>query len=283
MTKKSVIWLSVILSLIVLIGVLFGTVFCLRTQSVKVVENNAILYSEEEIINAAKLKNGQSIFLIDKETATKNIENKYPDLKVVQIKTVGLTEIQFIVRARHKMFYADFEDKYILLDEDLKVLEIMTKSEDGEPSNEPLNLIKIVNTDLKITNSTKVCDFVGSELQKNIVYNLYDSMINTFQKTVNVDGEDEKVYFSREDVLEKLNEIEIKEYETFNKLIIKTDYGVTLDVEAPSKDLKNKINICYHTIDAFLTSSEGKETAGTIKIYKDSDGIQKCIYISANE
>ena len=279
MTKKSVIWLSVILGLIVLIGVLFGTVFCLRTQTVKVVENGAILYSKEEIIDAAQLKNGQSIFLIDKETAIKNIENKYANIKVVQIKTVGLTEIQFVVRARHKMFYVDFEDKYIMLDEDLKVLEIISKAEEGEPSNEPTGLIKIVNTDLNITNSINVCDFVGSQLQQNIVYNLYNSMINTFQKTIIVDGEDEKVYFSREDVLATLNEIEIKEYETFNKLIIKTEYGVTLDVEAPSTDLKDKINICYYTIEAFITAGEGKETKGTIKIYKDSNGIQKCIYL----
>ena len=116
MRKGSVIALSIIALLLVTAGVLFGAVFCLRSQSVKVVGDSPITISKEDIISTAGLKKGQSIFLIDKEKALNNIEAKFPYVKVIQIKTTSLTEIEFVVRARHKMFYAEDDTKYYIMD-----------------------------------------------------------------------------------------------------------------------------------------------------------------------
>lgn len=280
MTKKSLISLSIFVVLIVLIGVLFGTVFCLRTQNVTFLGETPVEISREEIITTANLKNGQSIFMLDKDSAIHNIESTYPKVKVVQIQTVGLTEINIKVRARHEMYYTEFASNYYILDEDLKILSIVEKvlDEDEQPTNEPTSLIHIEEDVLNINSSTKKCDFVGSSYQKQVVYGLYTAMTTTVTKMV---GEDE-VYYDRNDIKNALKSVEFEEYDTFNKIIIKTNYGVELDIENPTQNLQTKINICFSTIEEFIKLANDKEKSGTIKIFYELDNSMKTIYIAEN-
>ena len=278
MTKKSVIWLSILLFVIVLIGVLFGAVFCLRKQKVTVIGASPLEISREDIIKTANLENGQSIFMLDKESAISKLEARYPKLKVIQIKTIGLMEIEIVVRARHEMFYSTYNDNYYVMDEELKVLNIIQA--ETEPSNEPVGLTKIATDNLSINSSTLICDFVGSEHQQNVIYNLYTAMVATVTKTVDgVDGEKE-VYFERADINDMLREVSFESFKTFNKLIIKTKHGVVLDIESPEKNLQNKINKCFSTIEKFIEESNDKEKSGTIKIYYDLQNIEHCIYVA---
>ena len=126
MKKGAVITLSIVALILVLTGVLFGAVFCLRTQKVVVLGETPVTISKEDIVSAAGFKKGESIFLLDKEKAISNIEAKHAEIKVVQIKTTSVTEIEIRIRARHKMFYTTFGENYFILDEDLKVLDIIS-------------------------------------------------------------------------------------------------------------------------------------------------------------
>ena len=285
MTKRSIIGISIFLFLIVTIGVLFGAVFCLRTQNVKIVGDSPILPTKEKIIEIANFKKGKSIFMLDKETATNNIEMAYPYVKVIQIKTTSISSIDIIVRARHEMYYTEFNESYYILDEDLKVLKINSPIEDT-PAEMP-NLVHIEDGALNITTETKICDFVGNEYQTTVAYELYNSMINTVTK-VEGDGEDaKKVYLNRDDVVDMIKYVNFENFQTFNKIIITTKHGVKLDIEAPNKELQNKINICFSTIDFFLNSEKAetkeKATKGTIKIHYDLQGNQKCAYIPEDD
>ena len=275
MKKKGIISLSIIVIVIVLTGVLFGTVFCLRSQNVTVLGDISLQISKEDIIKVANLKNGQSIFMVDKETATNNIESKFAEIKVVQIKTTSINEIKIFVRARHEMFYTEFNDKYYVLDEDLKILRIIEESEDGQPSNEPTNLTHIENEVLDINSSTKICDFVGSDYQKKIAYELCKAVTNN----VKTKQGDQEEYYTRTDMCDILKSINFEEFNTFNKIIITTKYGVKLDIESPTKHMADKINICFSTIRALISEGKDREQSGTIKIYYDLDGTQKNIYI----
>ncbi len=251
-------------------GVLFGAVFCLRNQEVKVIGGTPISVSREEIITAAGLENGQSIFMIDKNVAINNIESKFSHIKVVQIKTIDLMTIQFRVRARHAMFYAHENDKFYVLDEELKVLDIL------EPTaSEPTHLTKIKSGDLNIDSATMKCDFVGSQTQRDATYNLFVAMNTVVTK---MEGEEE-VYLTRQDICEMLVEIDFENCETYDKIIITTKHGVKLDIENPSSNLQNKINLCFSTIEQFITDENNKEKSGTIKIYYDEAGIMKAVYI----
>lgn len=283
MTKKSIIWLSIIIFVLVLTGVLFGFVFCLRNQTVKILGDSPILPTKEKILETASLKNGSSIFMLDKEKATNNIETTYPYVKVVQIKTTNLTSVEIVVRARHQMYYAEFNDNFYILDEELKVLTI-NLPEESIPAVEPINLIKIEKDVLNITINTKAGDFVGSAYQTQVAYDLYNAMINTVTKVENEgSAEENEVYFTRDDVKDMLRLVEFEEYNTFSKIIITTKHGVKLDIEKPTNELTKKINICFSTIESFLSSEEQetkeKAESGTIKIYYDLNGEQKIIYI----
>ena len=171
MSKKSIITLSIIGFIIALIGILFGAVFRLLSQKVTVPKLQIVEVSKKDIISAAGLKNGQSIFMIDKQKAIDNVEKKFPNIKVIEINTTSLTEINIRVRTRYEMFYAEFENKYFIMDEDLKVLNILEKNLESGTSNEPKHLINI-ESDLNIDEKTKICDFVGSKQQKKILYQL---------------------------------------------------------------------------------------------------------------
>lgn len=271
MTKRKIIGLSISLVLIALIIVMFSVVFCLRKQTVTIDGNNPISISKKEIISTADLKNGKSIFMLDKVQATQNIETKYPYVKVVQIKTTSLTEINIKVRARYDMFYVDVDGIYYVLDEDLKVLRI-------EKTEEPTNLVKI-SDNLKIDEKTKEGCFVGSKLQKKSILNLYKAMVTVVTKT---EGETE-TYLNREDVSLFIKDIKFENYNTFNKMIITTSYGVKLDIENPTKDLQNKINISFSTIKTFLSNPEPtvqeQAESGIIKLYYDLSNKLHCVYL----
>ena len=283
MSKKAVISLSIIVFLIALIGILFGAVFCLRSQTVTVVGETPIEISKEEIITTAGLENGKSIFMLNKEEAINKIEATYPYVKVIQIKTTSLTKIDIIIRSRHDMCYAKNGNNYYVMDEELKILKIIPAISEGEESNEPTELIHIHGENINLNSSTMVCDFVGSSEQKQTMYDLYNAMINVVTKTEGEKGDNKEVYFSRKDVCETLKEIEFKEYETFSKIIITTKHGVKLDIENPNEDLQNKINICFSTIKSLIEEGKDREKSGTIKIYYDLQNNQKFVYIEEGE
>ena len=270
MSKKSIIISSIVVVMIILTSILFGAVFCLRKQTVKIVDNSTFDFESAEIISTANLKHGKSIFMLDKNKAIKRIESKFSHIKVIQIKTTSLTSIQICVRARHEMYYAQAHEKFYVFDEELKVLEIIEEVE-----NEPIHLTKITTEDLKIKTTTKVCDFVGTQEQKSITDGLFTAMITCVTKNY---GENEE-FLSREDICNINQEVEFQEFESFNKIIITTKYGVKLDIENPANNIQNKINICFSTIKHFILQENNKEKSGTIKIYSNLNNELVSVYI----
>ncbi len=267
MTKKGFVTLIISSIVIALVIVLFSAVFCLRTQNVTYLDNK-IPVSKQDIISAANLKRGQSIFGIDKDEATNRIEQEYPEVKVVHIKTTSLTTINIIVRHREEMFYIEFDDSFYVVDEDLKVLKIV--------NTEPLDLVKIENDTIKISEKTKVCDFVGSKFQRQAIYNLYNAVINNIKANDTLEE-----CYSREDIKETFTNIKLESKDSYNKIIVTTQYGVKFDIENPLKGLTNKINICLSTMRQLVEDeTDNRENSGTIKIYYDTiNKTQKCIYI----
>lgn len=266
MTKKKLIGFLIMLVLITFIVILFSFVFCVREQEVSIAHGNTITIGKSEILSAANIKEGSPIFMIDKEKATQNIENKFPYIKVIQIKTTGLRKINIIVRTRVKLYYTQYNNDYYMFDEDMKLLEIS--------HDRPINLIQIEEGLLNITDETKECDFVGTAKQKDVLLNLYKAMTTTVSK-----GEGEnKTYLNREDICNVLKNVSFEEYETFDKIIITTTYGVKLDIETPVKDLDYKINICFSTINGFIENANNYEKSGTIKLFYNLNDELECKY-----
>lgn len=245
-----------------LTAVLFGAVFRVKKQSV-IALGEDVEYCQNlqnEILKSANIKNGKSIFMIDKEKSIENIEKTHPYIKVVQIKTTSLTSIEIKVRKRFEMYYSEVNGKFFVLDEDLKILRI------SEIKPEVTNL----NANLNITNNTKVGDFVGSNFYKQVAYNLFVALYtNAGMERVKINSFINSVSFDEGYCLT----------EQYNRLILETSSGVEMDICKPTTDLNQKINICFSAYNHQDFTAEQK-SSGVIKIYLDENGNQKVGYFN---
>ena len=73
---------------------------------------NDVDITEQDVIKTANIKSGEPVLMLNKEEAISNIENKYPKLKVVQIKTINLNEIEIVVRERFSLYYISANESY---------------------------------------------------------------------------------------------------------------------------------------------------------------------------
>lgn len=268
MTKTKIISLSIITIIVATITILFAAVFRLRKLNVVIVGETPITVSREEIISAAGFKKNEAILMLNKEKAITNIEQKYANIKVIQIETTSVNSINIKVRARHEIYYTKLAENFYIMDEELKVLRIV------ERESEPIDLIYIKENTLKLDSSTLVCDFVGSKLQEKVYNDLFEAMYTTVTKTEN----EERLFLTRQEICNMIEMVKMENYDTTNKLIIKTKYGVVLDIEKPNKDLQYKINICFSAVNQYIKEGNNKYTSGTIKLFYGLDNQLQFVY-----
>ncbi len=281
MTKKAkIITISIVLSILALILILFGAVFCLYKQDVVFIgdRTSTIDITNEEIIESAGLKKGRPIFSLDKETAINNIERTYPYLKVIQINTVSAIRIEISVRERYEMYYtySDSTKKYYVLDEELKVLRISNIEPIGITKLESSILGEDMLDILGITSNTIVSDFLSTENYRGITYELFVSMYNT----VMIDDAGTDRYVDREDIKSLITKLQFaKGYtleETYDRVILNLSNGFIVDIGKPQENFQDKVNICFSALDTLI---ENGETSGTIKYTYLDDGTERINFI----
>jgi len=264
MSKVKIILLSILGVVVLTTATLFFGVFRLRTQTVTARGDiSALNISNEDIIKTGGLKKGKSIFLLNKDKAKEKIEKTYPYLKVIGIKTQSVTKVKYLVRERKETFFTMSDNKYYIMDEDLKVLRIVETAP---------NLTEIEAGILKITNKTVVSDFVGDKYYQDTIYDFYVAMITNAKL-----GEK---YFEREDFTKILTisfEDGFTKASSYKRLVMEMDDGTIFDFAIPSKDLKRKVNLCFGAYNE-LTLEEKQDL--TIKFYLDENGKEKigCFY-----
>lgn len=239
MTKKSIIFTSILLSILALMIVLFGAVFRLRQIDVEVQTGSNIVISKQDIVTASNLKHGSSIFMVDKQSAIDSIEQTYAEIKVVQIKTVNVMKLKICVRERVEMFYAEYNSAFYCLDEDSKVLR--------QTEIEPTNLIKI-ETDIGINSNTKPRDFLN-KTYAGYTYDLFVAMYTNVMVGAR--------YAERADICDLIKSVSFEtDYALtengnnaveFTNLILTTRAGLVMQIASPETNLGKKINICFTT------------------------------------
>ena len=281
MTKKRIIIISIIVFVVALILILFCAVFCVRRQDVTFLgerTENTLNITDENILQSAGIKNGSSIFSLDRDGVVQNIETSFPYLKVIQVNLVSAIRVEITVRERVAMYYTDFNGRYYIVDEELKVLNIVDTAPADLSYIYPNVLDDDTNTNiLGVTSNTNVCDFLGSENLQNITNDLYLSMC----RTVMVDVPEGKEYVDRDDIKNIVNSIQFGYDYTikdgrYDRVIISTSYGFTLDIGMPQNDLDYKVNVCFSTIDTLI--SQGRES-GTIIYGFDKEGNTDIKYV----
>ncbi len=272
MSKRKIITFSVIAAVFVLLAVLFGAVFCLRKTTVSFVGDYDLTITSQDIVTTANFKKGDSIFLLDKDTAIDNLESAYPYLKVVQINTVSVIQVQIVVRQRYAMYYAEYGSSYYIFDEDMKVLDI--------DSAQPSGLTLVDSTELGISASTKVCDFLGTEFYQDALYDLFVAVYETVQ----IDGE----YLTRSEVSSLITSVSFdvgayidestSQTVLYNRIILTTSYDVTIDIAGVETDLEYKVNYCFSALNEILTNSAYTTKTGTIKYTYLNNGVVSVVF-----
>ncbi len=266
MTKKRAIIISIIISVLILLFVLLGAIFCVRQQDVVFIGDrsaNTLDITNDQLIESAGIKNGRSIFTIDKDGAIANIEHTYPYIKVIQINTVSPMRIEICVRERVEMFYAEniSRDKYYILDEEMKVLRIDTELPTGLSQIIPHLLgDEAKESILGISGNTVAGDFLSNEHYRDLTYNTFVAIY----KTVMIDGK----YLDRDDIKGLIIDLQFgtgyTEYGSYDRVIMSTNLGFTIDIGKPDADLERKVNTCFSAIGPLV---EAGKSNGSIRVF----------------
>ena len=124
MNKRLIVLIS-FFAFIVLIIVLSSTVFSLRTVQVNFLSTTNYLENEIDIISSANFSYGESIFFIDREVYTNEIEQNNPYIKVVSLEVVFPNRLIIHAVERNEMYAFKLSDNsYAITDDELKVLSI---------------------------------------------------------------------------------------------------------------------------------------------------------------
>ena len=155
--KKSLIWLTSILSVIVVFVILIFTVFTLKSAEVKF-HNNTVLFSAQnaksDIIESAKLDFGHTLFFMNKTSYVNNIEKAFPYLEVVNIESVFPSKLVLHLNEREPVFAVKAESKYFICDASLKILQITENFESTQ--NNPI----LINPLTEVSNNLVAGDFL---------------------------------------------------------------------------------------------------------------------------
>lgn len=329
--KKRVIIISIIcgiIALIALAAIIFSAVFRVKHVTVDWVGERITItadeeqhpITDEEIVASSKIKKGSSTLFLNKDEATKKLEQAYPYLRVLQIRLTGAKTVELRLTARHEMFYYTREgDGYFyILDEELKVLDRVDKTKTARIEN----LVEIkpyvryydnagqeqINPNILQTGEqTHPGDFLGKEYRQ-IFNSLYIAMYRTV--LVNPDGSlwlgkttesDVKELlkntirnFEREDLTKVLNSVEIKYGYTHTgshlRLVLNTVAGVVIDIAKPETGLEGKINNCFSfasMLDGDVGEGEQPNTettssSGRVAFEYDLDGNSSVRYYPAS-
>lgn len=126
--KRSIIIFSVIAALTVVL-ILSSTLFRIRKQNVEF--TSAIEgVSEIDIQNASGIKNGKSVFLINKEKTKQNIEKLVPYAKVENIYITFPNAINYVISNRTDFCFFERDGSYFICDNFLKVLRTSSEKPD---------------------------------------------------------------------------------------------------------------------------------------------------------
>lgn len=275
MNKRKIIITSIVLSVVLLMIISFCTIFRVRKRLVTQIGEESVAILSEEVLSASGLKKGQFTLSLNKDKLAQNIENKLPEVKVVQIRTISPISVEIVVKNRIKTYYTSVEiqgeTKFFVMDEELKILEI------SDTLSQPY--IEISNLSLNINENTKLYSFAGNKSIQLIASSFY---VSAYKTMTDAPTKQE----SRQQILSMVEKIELLDdgitlSERYNRLIITTKsssgYGASFDIAKPEIDLTRKLNMCVSA----LNSGDFDKTSGTFQIKLKADGTEYFGHIDA--
>lgn len=206
MSKKLIITLSVVFSVIAVLLILFWTLFALSSVSVDFKSTTENLnVSSEEIVEAGAFRYGSCVLFEGKQKSIKKIyahasENEnFAYLRVLNIETVFPNKFVVHVVEREELFAVENGENYLICDRDFRVLKIV----DTFVSNQT-NAILLQGIEIKSANIA-VGDFL--EIKQSAMLKFYSIMLKNNRDFGQLIGKYQKMELSS-----YLDELTRKEY-----------------------------------------------------------------------
>lgn len=125
MKKRTQLIILSVLIFICLVVVLSSSIFSFSEVGIdKLTTTINLNITKDDLYTSSKFEYGKSIFSLNKNLAKNNIEKDYPFIKVVNIETVFPNKVIFHVAERQELFSVKYNNKYLILDEEGKVLSV---------------------------------------------------------------------------------------------------------------------------------------------------------------
>ena len=245
--KRLIIILSIFVLLTTII-VLCSTVFTLGTITFSWHTTKMYLseYADSEI--AKDFPMGRSVFLLNKTEIKNTIEAKYPYLQIIKLETKFPNELVVHAAERVNMYAVTLEDnKYAVLDDENKVLDIITQTQydewDTSKSKKP-----IVVT---VSNNGSNTPLKQSDFKVGYVANVkrVTSVLATASSTL------EEIFWDEETNDKKVTNTMIKGW--VKSVNIDIAYRSSLNLVVNDEGMKVKVQNCYNELRGKILIGKG--------------------------
>ncbi len=275
--KKSHLFIIILSMVIITFLLLFSSViFELKYVEVRFINNygqeinladNKIYTTKtklNEVISSTHFDYGKLMFLINKDEYASELERKNPYIKVVSIEAIFPNKLIINAKERQPVFYFELNDKFYLLDEDFKILNIVSNN-----LSNPLICFDFINqneikTDFfSFFNLSSKIYTVGDFVSYNNL--IFSSMLDFYTILDTLLDRDFLLNISNLTLSNKGND-------SIN-LTIKTisPYGIELEISDLTNNFNDKFKKIINAFKTLLNKEKVKTTYGKLLIDKNNN------------
>lgn len=242
--NKRLIIIFVSVAVVIVLAVVGAVMLTVGDVSV-VVNSESQNVDKTNIVNVSGIKRGSSIFTVDEEKAINNIEKNYPYIKAIKVERVFPNKVRIEITERIAILSVKLSDsdEYLVLDRELKVLEILPQEQLNERNLVAVNGFTFNNADIKYD------DLLGSFLNKEsgVVESISETILSL------------ETYGNVNDRLASFaHSFTVNEEQ--NYISIKTNMGVSLLVRLnTTKSISEQVPLLYNTLDKLSNSEREKD------------------------
>lgn len=109
------------------IGIILSLTVLFKCEKIEV--SGSSRYKESDIVSASRLSYGENIFMADKDSASKNIEAKYPYIEDAKISVGIPNKIIINIKEAAPEYYIQSGSRYYIISKDSKILEEVIRRE----------------------------------------------------------------------------------------------------------------------------------------------------------
>lgn len=214
--------------------------------------------NEEIVLENSQLNKGRSVFLLNRDEYSKNLEAQQPYIKVLSIEVVWPNTVKFHYSERQELYCVALDDgRFAYLDADFKVLKLVETAFSSNQQN-PI----LIAPNAPIVSESVVA---GMFLDKSL-----------FSDSVNLYAAYDAMGYSVSQMKSMVKQIYTQETENGHTLVMETFLGVKIQILNSAYYTEGKVGLAYERMEKLDASQCSK---GTIYVFKNKLSVLESLYI----